>query len=130
MVRRLVWFAIVASAASFAIFFVLGNFVVVSAENGGPVPIRDTLTAGVHHLSGMILLPLSCDELTVQTEQVSSDTYLLTFQSWEDPSIPCSGAPTPREFNTVLFAPSIGITFAATLNGIAFPVVVLPDISK
>jgi hypothetical protein len=130
IVRRLVWFGIVASAASFAIFFVLGNFVVASAQNGGPVLVRDALMPGVHHLSGMILLPLSCDELTVQTQEVSSATYLLAFQSWQDPSVPCSTTPTPREFDTVVFAPSVGVGFSATLDGTAFPVTVLPDISN
>ena len=66
MIRRMVWFAIVATAVSFAIFAVLGDFATAGAVNEGSVPIRDVVTSGTHHLSGMLMLPLACDELSVQ----------------------------------------------------------------
>jgi len=127
MMRRMVWFAIVLTAASFAIFAVLGNFAISSAENEGPVLIRDVVTPGVHNLSGMILLPLSCDELSTQSKPVSSTTYQLIFETWQDPSIACPEEPTPREFKTVIFAPQTGVTFFATLDGQGFPIQVTPD---
>ena len=129
MVRRMVWFAIVLTAASFAIFSVLGNFAISSAENRGPVLIRDVVSTDVHTISGMLLLPLSCDELSVQSKPVSSSTYQLIFDTWQDPSIPCPEEPTAREFKTVIFAPQMGITFFATLNGQGFPIQVTPDYS-
>jgi hypothetical protein len=128
IVRRLVWFGVVASFASFAIFFVLGNFAVATAEDTGPVAIRDVLSPGVHHLSGMLLLPNSCDELTVETEQLSATAYALEFHTWENPSVPCPTTPTPREFQTIVFAPSVGVSFSASLDGTAFPITVLPAV--
>jgi hypothetical protein len=77
----------------------------------------------------MILLPAACDELTVQTQEVSSNSYVLAFQTWQDPSVLCPTTPTPREFNTVVFASSTTVNFSATLNGNGFPIVVLPATS-
>jgi hypothetical protein len=128
VVRRLVWLGIVCIAAGFAIFTVLGNFVVASAENAGPVQIRDTLAPGVHHLSGMLLLPLTCDQLTVQTDEISSNTYLLDFGTWQDPTVACETEPTPRQFNTIVLASSVGVQFTATLDGKAFPISILPTL--
>ena len=127
MIRRLVWFGIVAFAFAFAIFAILGNFAALGAENGGPVPVRDIISPDTHMLSGMILLPLACDELTVQTQQISANVYDLAFTTWEDPSVPCPETPTPRTFQAVTFAPATGVTFTATLDGNAFPILVLPE---
>jgi hypothetical protein len=128
MVRRMVWFAVVSTAASFAVFAVLGNFAIAGAENEGPVVIRDVLSPGAHQFSGMLLLPLACDELSVQSRPMSSSTYQIIFQTWQDPSIACPPGPTPREFKTVIFAPSVGVEFLATLDGKSFPIEVVPDI--
>ena len=127
LIRRLVWFAVVATAACFAIFFVLGNFFVASAQDEGPVPVRDVITSGTHRLSGILVLPLSCEELSVQPRQVSASEYALVFTTWQDPSIACPQTPTPRQFNAVVFAPSDGISFIATLDGKNIPIIVLPD---
>jgi len=129
VVRHFVWFAIVATAATFVIFFVVGNFFVGTAENAEPVPVRDVISDGAQHLSGMILLPLACEELTVQTQKVSANGYLLAFQTWQDPSVPCPTTPPPREFDTVVFATSTNVEFSATLNGNGFPITVLPESS-
>jgi hypothetical protein len=128
IVRRLVWFGIVSAFAAFAIFFVLGNFAVATADDTGPVAIRDVLSPGVHHLSGMLLLPVSCDELTVETTQSSATSYVLQFHTWQNPSVPCPASPTPRAFQTIVFAPSTGTSFTATLDGTSFPITILPAV--
>lgn len=129
IVRRLVWFAVVATAAFFTIFAVLGNFAAVNAQNAGPVAIHDSLSAGIHHLNGILSLPLSCDELSVGVEKIGTYDYLLAFTTWQDPSIACPETPTPRAFETVAFAPSVGVNFIATLNGRTLPITVIPDIA-
>jgi hypothetical protein len=128
IVRSMVWFAIVATATSYAIFAVLGNFAAASAADEGPIPVRDLLEPGVHHLSGMVMVPSACDELTVRAQQISTTTYQLAFQTWQDPSVPCPTDPTPREFNVVAFAPSTGVEFSAALDGRQFPIAVIPDV--
>ncbi len=128
-IRRLVWFGIVATAAFFAIFVVLGNFATARAGNGGAVAIHDMITSGTHRLNGILVLPLACDELSVEVKEVSSNLYQLDFQTWQDPSISCPRTPTPRPFQTVAFAPSLGTTFIAALDGQGFPITIVPDFS-
>src|ERR1700722_7914677 len=112
-VRRLVWLALVTIAAFFAIFVVLGNFVATRAQGSGVVAIHDVISPGAHHLNGILVLPLSCDELNVSVDPMSSTTYQVQFTTWQDPSIACPSTPTPRPFETVAFAPSTGILFTA-----------------
>lgn len=126
-IRRLVWFAVVATAAFFSIFAVLGNFVTVNAENSGPVAIHDSVSPGIHHINGILMLPLSCDELSVGVEQVSASQYMLAFTTWQDPSIVCPAEPTPRAFETVAFASASGTTFIATLDGKPLPIFIVRD---
>lgn len=128
-IRRLVWFAVVATAAIFAIFVVLGNFATMSAANSGPVAIHDTVSNGSHQLNGILVLPLQCDELSVETIKISSTVYELAFQTWQDPSVSCPQTPTPRAFEAIAFAPASGTTFIATLDGKGFPITIVPDTS-
>ncbi|MDR3571368.1 MAG: hypothetical protein P4L81_04170 [Candidatus Pacebacteria bacterium] len=128
-VRRLVWFAIVATAAFFAIFVVLGNFALLQAQNPGVLAIHDIVTPGTHSLSGILVLPLSCDELSVATQKVSDTEYLLAFQSWQDPSIDCPKAPAPRAFQAVALAPATGVQFVATLDGKPLPITIITDVA-
>lgn len=128
-VRRLVWLAVVMTTAFFAIFSVLGNFVEINAQNGGPIAIHDSLSPGVHRLNGILTLPLACDELSVGVEQVSENAYVLAFTTWQDPSIVCPREPTPRAFDTIAFAPSVGTDFYATFNGQPMQITIVPDVA-
>ncbi|OGG53216.1 hypothetical protein A2851_02805 [Candidatus Kaiserbacteria bacterium RIFCSPHIGHO2_01_FULL_53_29] len=127
IIQRIVWFAIVASACAYATFLVAGS--IVNAQASGayePILIRDELAPGAHHLSGMIMVPTPCDELTVRTETLSISTYVLVFNTWHEPTVTCAQDETPRYFRAVLFAPAAGVQFSATLDGVGLPIVVLP----
>lgn len=124
---RILWFFVVASLLSYATFLVAGN--IASAQASGknlPIIIRDELGVGVHHLSGMLMVPTPCDQLSVRTEAVSDTVFALVFRTWHEPSAQCAGEETPRYFRAVLFAPSTGIQFIATLDGAGFPITVTP----
>ncbi len=124
---RMMWFTIVAVVISYATYLVAGS--IVHAQESGehnPVLIRDELGPGVHHLSGMVMVPTPCDELSVRTETLSNSDYLLIFRTWREPSVSCKSDETPRYFRVVLFAPSAGVAFSATLDNAGFPIVVLP----
>lgn len=117
MIRRLVWFGIVASAFSYAGLLMMGSFVSAHAAQAyEPTLIRDDISAGAHHLSGMIMVPSSCDQLSVRGEQVSDTTYVLRFTTWREPSVACDVEEVPRAFRTVVFAPATGVEFIATLD--------------
>lgn len=117
ILRRLIWFGVVAAAFSYAGLLVMGSFVSAQAAQAyEPTLIRDDISAGSHHLSGMIMVPSSCDQLSVRSEQVSDTTYILRFTTWREPSVVCDTEEVPRAFRTVVFAPATGVAFIATLD--------------
>ena len=127
---RMLWFFVVASLLAYATYLLAGK--IVHAEASGenlPVIVRDELGKGVHHLSGMLMVPTPCDQLSVRIEPASSLQYVLVFRTWREPSVDCTEDEVPRYFRAILFAPSTGIGFNATLDGIGFPIVVLPVLS-
>ena len=96
---RMIWFLVVASLVAYATYLVAGNM--VNAEASGeniPVIVRDELGKGVHHLSGMVMVPSSCDQLSVRVEPRSDITFVLAFRTWREPSTDCILDETPRYF--------------------------------
>jgi hypothetical protein len=129
ILRQMIWFIIVAGAVAYASFLVAGSLVSAQAAGAAsPIMVRDELGPGSHQLSGMIMVPSSCDELSVRAETVSSSTYSLLFQTWQDPAVNCSSDEVPRAFHAVLFAPAAGVDFTATLDGKDIPILVLPSV--
>jgi hypothetical protein len=117
-IRRLIWFFFVSGAVSYAFFLVAGSAIASRAvEDSRAVLARDSIRVNVHYLSGMVMVPSTCAELTVRTRQLSIDTYELQFSTWEEPSLAhCSREDTPRSFRAIVFAPSAGIHFQAMLD--------------
>lgn len=127
LIRRLVWFALAASTLSYAGLLFAGNFVSAQAARAyDPTLVRDEIELGAHHLSGMVMVPATCDELSMRIEQVDTFTYALRFSTWREPSVPCTEEETPRAFREVLFAPSAGIHIIATLDERALPIAIIP----
>jgi len=128
-IRRLVWFTVVACAVAFIILVFAGRMVFAQAAGeSDPVVIRDELGPGSHHLSGMVEVPASCDELQERVQTLSTTTYEIVFTTWQEPSVPCGDDRVPRAFRDALFAPAAGVEFAATLDGDPLPILVLPVI--
>ena len=126
MARRFAWFSIVSCAIAYAIFLVVGTVIHTQVvDESRIVLIRDRLAPNTHHLSGMIMVPRTCTELSVRTEQVSEYTYQLLFRTWEAPSVRCEEEEVPRSFNSTVFAPAVGVRFLATLDGTPIPIVVI-----
>lgn len=130
MAWRLAWFAVVAAAVSYASYLLVGS--VVNARAAGtadPILVRDVLSPGVHSLTGMVMVPTPCDQLSVRTEEISKVGYRLVFRTWREPSIKsCAPQETPRPFRAVLFAPAAGIYFTATLDEDPLPLTVIPQL--
>ncbi len=117
MVRRLLWFGIVAAAFSYAGLLVTGRFVSAQAAQAyEPTLVRDDVSAGAHHLSGMLMVPSDCDQLSVRVEQIADTAYALRFTTWREPSVACGDEEVPRAFRTLVFAPAAGVEFTATLD--------------
>lgn len=129
LARRLVWFFVVASSLSYAVFLVAGSTIHKEAiSETRRVLVRDYLKVGEHHLSGMVMVPSSCRQLSVKTEELSRELYHLKFTTWEEPYVDCTYEDTPRAFRAIVFAPSVGVDFLATLDGAPLEIaVVLAD---
>ena len=126
---RMLWFFVVASILSYATYLVVGSLAHAEASGENlPAVIRDELGQGVHHLSGMVMVPTPCDQLSLRTEAVSDYTFVLVFRTWREPSADCMAEETPRYFRALLSAPSTGVEFTATLDGAGFPIIVLPTL--
>lgn len=127
LLRRLVWFFVVASAVSYAVFLVAGNAIRTQAlDDTRIVLVRDYLKVGEHHLSGMVMVPSTCDQLYVRTEEPEPKLIHLRFTTWEEPNIDCVREDTPRAFRAVVFAPSVGVEFIASLDDEPLQVAVTP----
>ncbi len=127
LLRRLVWFFVVAGAISYAVFLVAGNAIQTQAlGNSKVVLIRDALKVGEHHLSGMVMVPSTCKQLSVRTEQVAQMLIHLRFTTWDEPSVGCKTEDTPRSFRAVVFAPSVGVEFIGTLDDEPLQLAVTP----
>lgn len=127
IIRHMVWFFIIASVVAYATFLVAGSVVNAQAASiASPVAIRDELGPGSHHLSGMVMVPASCYQLSVRTDVLSATSYNFTFKTWRDPAVDCSADEVPRQFHAILFAPAAGVDFFATLDGANLPIEVIP----
>ena len=127
VIRHLVWFFIVSSAVAYGSFLLIGSAIHADAAGSRrAVIIRDELARGVHDLSGMLMVPSTCQQITVRGDKVDKFTYRLAFTTWDEPAVVCAKEETPRAFRTTVFAPSVGVDFNATLDEIALPIAVYP----
>ena len=123
----MVWFSVIASVTAYATFLVAGSFVNAQAASvAAAIVVRDELSPGSHHISGMVMVPSPCYQLSVHTDALSSTSYNLTFRTWKDSAVECPPDEVPRQFHEALFAPAAGVDFFATLDGASIPILVLP----
>ena len=128
ILMRMLWFACAATVTAYVSYLGFGS--IVSADASGahtPLLIRDQLKPGLHQLTGIIMLPSPCDELTVIPTEAYQYVYELKFTTWRDPAIACKNEVSPRSFHTLIFGPAAGVRFIATLDEREIPIVVYPE---
>ncbi len=124
-VRRVAWFFCAACLCAYAVFLFAGSFMHANEFDApGIVQVRDASVAGVHDLSGMVLVPRTCDQLMVRTDEVSPSTHTLTFTTWQLPAVECRVEEVPRSFRVGIASPAELLTLVATLDGRPLTVVV------
>lgn len=128
LLRRCIWFFVVACAIAYAIFLLAGSFIEAQAVDAAHiVQVRDSLAPNTHNLSGMVMVPTTCTQLSVRTEQVSQYVYELVFSTWKEPSVQdCVADETPRAFRAILFAPATGVDITGTLDGAPLTLAIFP----
>ena len=110
-----------------AVFLVVGSFVFAhSAGQGDRVVIRDEFSTGSHHLSGMVMVRETCDELKEHVEQLGASAYKIVFETWKQPAVPCAQGPVPRVFHDALSAPVENVDFIAMQDGAPLPITIVP----
>lgn len=127
--RSLVWLVLILGLGLGATFIVAQEIVRASIKPSQVIFVRDAIGIGSHVLSGTIAVPSTCDEVIVNTEQTSATSYAILFSTWRDPHITsCKDTKATREFHAIIFAPSLGTSFTATLNGAPVSIAVIPEI--
>lgn len=69
------------------------------------IRVVDSYENGKHSLSGMVVVPSECVDLTVRVRDIDAKTVALVFETWEQPYRTCTEASTPRAFTASIFAP-------------------------
>lgn len=134
VVRQAVWYTLVSIFAVYGFFLIVGTYsrtkMVTRQE---PMHVRDSYSVETraHTLSGYVMVPTACDQLTVSTQEVAPATYMLKFSTWRETSVDCKkDEPVSRSFRAVVAAPAVGSHFVATLNGTSLPIVVYFETQK
>lgn len=127
LLQRLFWFSAASAIVSYAVFIVAGHAIQSYAlEETRTVVIRDALQVGQHTLSGMVMVPSTCKQLSVRAEQLSNTLFHIRFKTWEEPYVHCDIVDTPRAFRVIVFGPSVGIQFISTIDEAPLKIVVTP----
>lgn len=121
------WLMTSALILTYVSYLYFGRISVFAESPVQQVTIMDVISKqGEHHLSGTVRVPSPCHGLSVKTIALSDTAYQLAFTTWQEPSRTCEPHEQVRAFQTVVFAPSTGVSFVATLDGAALPVTVFP----
>jgi hypothetical protein len=123
---KAIWICVGAVIAAYFTFLTADFLFNGKPGAGEPVIIRDVVGKDEHHLSGTLYVAATCDELSVTYKQVSKSGYELLFETWPEPSVPCKREPSARPFDIVIFAPSSGTHFTASLDNKPLPIAVYP----
>ncbi len=112
---RGVWWLVILCTGVFGFTSFFGAALMSDASGKTkPIVIRDALEPGMHHLSGMIEVGFTCENVSVESHKVGR-AYELEFNTWRD-AADCSPGPVPRDFALTLPGPS-DAAFVATLDG-------------
>jgi hypothetical protein len=128
--RQAGWICVVVAAAAYITFLFSDGTFNKAAPVTEPLVVRDSIRKHEHHLTGTVNLNSSCDQLSLEVKQVSQTVYELEFETWPDPAVICKRGPTPRNFDVVVFAPSVGVRFTATLDKNPLSIAVYPSLAK
>lgn len=127
--RSLVWLVLIVAVGLGATFLVANAIIRAQFKPIIPILARDNVGIGSHTLSGNVPVQSTCDEVIVDTAKTSDTSYTILFSTWREPYIPsCISQEVQREFHAIIFAPSLGVSFTATLNGAPIPIAVIREI--
>ncbi len=128
--KRAGWIIVLVIAGSY-FTFAMADFVFNRTNSSTrPTVIRDIQYGDEHHLTGVILVPSTCDQIKVSPHDLGENSFHLEFTTWDEPSVKCFNAPAERFFDTVVFAATSSVRFKATLNKKEIPIAVFSSIQN
>ena len=117
MFLRMLVFVVCATLMAVAAQLYFGSIIFASSkEEVQKIVLRDVYQKETHELSGMVMVPSDCHDLSVRAREVDADTTALIFETWADPTRECEQSATPRAVRSVVFGPA-DLEFRALLDG-------------
>ncbi len=114
---QFLWLMTLGIAISYASYLFFGSIIMAGAEGKqAEIAAIDVIKPGEHHVSGVVLVPSQCHELSVTAYKLSETAYQLVFKTWPEPARDCARGAVTKPFKTVIFAPSFGLSFSAILD--------------
>ncbi len=115
---RLLWIACTAMLVAYTSYLFFGSALSATVNpSDGNIIALDSISVGKHHLRGVIVIPSECHGVALNVRQTIPTLYHLEFQTWQEPYRDCPKGPKLHAFEIIVFAPSLGITFFASLDG-------------
>lgn len=107
MAVRLTFFIVFAALVAGAAHLFFGSIISAAAqEEASTIVLKDAFKNGTHELSGIVMVPSNCHDLTVRTKDVTHTVSAVIFETWEQPFIAdCDRTPSPRAVQAILFGP-------------------------
>lgn len=122
----MLWFLCLSGITAYGAFLLLDGVVNADTrERASTIVVRDVLDRNTHNLSGTVMVPSPCHQLITYTTRIDASNYLLTFETWEDPSRVCERDFVPRVFHLTLFAPPTDIALQGVFNEQSVPLEVI-----
>lgn len=131
VVWQFLWLMTLGIAISYASYLFLGSIIMAGAAGTPPeIAAIDVIKPGEHHVSGVVLVPSQCHELSVTARKLSETAYQLVFKTWPEPARDCPRGAVTKPFETVIFAPSVGLSFSAIVDEKPVLLELLPHYKK
>ncbi len=123
MFARLVIFFVFASLSAFTAHLFFGSIIFAAAQKDVfNITLRDTFHNETHELSGIVMVPTTCHDLSVRTKDFDAGTTFLLFETWEQPyRIDCVKESTPRAVKVIVFGPK-NVVFRAMMDEEIVPI--------
>ena len=125
MSPRVVVFMVFAGLTAFSAHLFFGSAIFAAAEKDVfQIILRDTYREEMHELSGMVLVPSDCHDVSVRTKDFDASMIFIIFETWEQPYRECEKAETPRAVRIIAFAPE-NITFRGLMDNELVPLTIV-----
>ena len=126
MLVRLTLFTVTAVLVAYTAHVFFGSIIFAAAEeNTNAIVLRDTYKNEQHNLSGIVMVPSICHDLTVRAKDIDARSTAIILETWEQPfATECDKTPTPRAIHVTAFGPE-GLELHGIMDGNWVPLAIV-----